>query len=408
MTLAAKIIRIFLVLLGVMVLALTLPDLYRKSFEKRSNKKLIYYSEINKDFIICEDFTDTLTHETRMIYYNPEGQQYTEREYNRLLPFLFTRKLALLGELPDSINGVKFDQQLVKTTKRGILMPVSAFTFQLNPLFESQSGKVRPQLPDDLFRINHRGIEFIDAATNLIRKDKSKLFNDALLSTGFQAPAKAIYGIPSTLKSRDDGYFIVDNRGKLFHLKMVKGQPYCRAIETDLDIHSMKCQVPGDIYAYIYDQQKQLYVLKTDYTLQKLPIRPSNGRFMLSGNCFYKSFKNTDQDSVRMYVLDSNYAPVDYYAMETDNYAKSRVAQLSQYLYPFSLMITPGYTHLIPLVHPFGKFILVNLLLTAVLAGIKCYHHRKILNLFNIIDLGIVAFTGIFGFIAVLLFPNRK
>ena len=174
MTLAAKIIRLFLVLLGVMVLAMTLPELYRKNFEKRPGKKLIYYSEISKNFMISEDFSDTLTNENHIIYYDQTGKRYTEREYNRQLPFLYTRKLALLGELPDTINGNKFDQQLIKTTKRGMLMPVSSFTFQLNPLFESESGKVRPELPDDLFRINHRGIEFLDPETNKILPEKSR------------------------------------------------------------------------------------------------------------------------------------------------------------------------------------------------------------------------------------------
>lgn len=408
MTLAAKIIRLFLVLLGVMVLAMTVPDLYRKNFEERPSKKLIYYSEINKDFIICEDFSDTLTHETDMIYYNREGKRYTEREYNRLLPFLFTRKLALMGELPDSINGIKFDQQLVKTTKRGMLMPVTSFTFQLNPLFESESGKVRPVLPDDLFRINHRGIEFIDAETNKILPEKSRLFNEALTTAGFQAPAQDIYGIPSVLKSRDDGYFIVDNRGELFHLKMVKGQPYCHHIEKTITVSSMKCQVPGDLYAYIYDDQQQLYILRTDYSIKKLPIKPGNGRFMYSANCFYKSYKNTDSDSIRMYVLDPNYDAVDYYAMETDNYAKSRVALTEQYLFPLKIMLTPGYAYLIPIFYPVHRFIWFNLFLVILLASIKYRNHRKLGNAFNILDLVLTGIFGIFGFIAVLVFPNRK
>lgn len=306
MTLTAKIIRLFLVLLGVMVLAMTLPGLYRKNFEKRPGKKLIYYSEISKNFMISEDFGDTLTNETNIIYYDQTGKRYTEREYNRLLPFLYTRKLALLGELPDSINGIPFNQQLVKTTKRGMLMPANAFTFQLNPLFESESGKVRPELPDDLFRINHRGIEFLNPETNKILPEKSHNFNEALKKAGFQSPARNIYGIPSILKSHDDGYFIVDKQGELFHLKMIKGQPYCHHIKKDIAINSMKCVVPGDLYAYIYDSQQQLYILRTDYSIKKLPIPPGNGRFMYSVNCFYKSYKNTDSDSIRLYVLDAD------------------------------------------------------------------------------------------------------
>ncbi len=67
---------------------MTLPELYRKNFEKRPGKKLIYYSEICKNFMISEDFSDTLTNENHIIYYDQTGKRYTEREYNRQLPFL--------------------------------------------------------------------------------------------------------------------------------------------------------------------------------------------------------------------------------------------------------------------------------------------------------------------------------
>ncbi len=408
MTLAAKIIRLFLVLSGVTVLAMTLPDLYRKNFEKRPSKKLIYYSEISQNFMISEEVSDPLTHEPKTIYYDQTGKRYTEREYNQQLPFLYTRKLALLGELPDSIQGIKFDRELVKTTQRGMLMPVNSFTFRLNPLFESESGKVRPELPGDLFRINHRGIEFIDPENNKILPEKSRIFNDALTAAGFQPPARDIYGIPSILKSRDDGYFMIDNQGGLFHLKMVKGRPYCRHIEKNMTVSSMKCQVPGDLYAYIYDDRQQLYILRTDYSLKKLPVRPGNGRFIYSGNCFYKSYKNTDADSVRLYVLDAGYNLHDYCALETDSYAKSRTARIEQYLFPLKIMLTPGYVHLIPLFNPPGRFIWLNLFLSVILAGIKYRNHRKPGNLFNLLDLGIVGLFGIFGFLAVLIFPNRK
>lgn len=170
----------------------------------------------------------------------------------------------------------------------------------------------------------------------------------------------------------------------------------------------MKCQVPGDLYAYIYDDQQQLYILRTDYSIKKLPIKPGNGRFMYSANCFYKSYKNTDSDSIRMYVLDPNYDAVDYYAMETDNYAKSRVALTEQYLFPLKIMLTPGYAYLIPIFYPVHRFIWFNLFLVILLAAIKYRNHRKLGNAFNILDLVLTGIFGIFGFIAVLVFPNRK
>lgn len=404
----AKIIRIFLIFSAILTLALSLPGLYRKSFETKPGKKMIYYSEISKDFIICEDFSDTLTNETDMIYYDRIGKQFSEREYMKLLPFIHTRKLSLLGELPDSVQGIKFTPDILKTTKRGMLMVADAFSFRLNPLFESASGNVRLELPDDFFRINNRGVEFLDPDANRVIPDKSKRFTDALSASGFKLPARNIYGIPSTLKSRDDGYFILDATGTLYHLLMVKGEPLCRRIETPVQVAQMKCQVPGDIYGYIYDTDNQLYILRTNYTFKKLPVPPSAGRFMLSANCFYKTFKITDSDSIRMYILDKNYDTVDYLALEADNYRKSKVAEIEQYLFPLKLMITPGYAHIIPIVYDVKHFIFLNIFLMLLLTAIKRKNHRKIRNVFNLIDILIVGVFGIFGFISVLIFPNRK
>lgn len=404
----ARIIRIFLVLLGVLALGLTLPDLYRKVMEKRPEKKWLYYSEISHEFIITEEVSDTISEQNGMIYYSPEGKQFTEAEYMQLLPFLYTRKLALMEALPDSINGLPFNRELQQSVKRGMLLAGGLFTYQLNPLFESKSGLVRPVLPDDLFRINSRGLEFIDPETNRIDQEKSRRFTTVLQSHGFQFPAGEIYGIPSVLKSRDDGYFITDREGDLYHLLMAKGEAVCRKIETAIAISHIKCTVPGDIYAYIYDTDRQLYVLFPDYTIKKLPMIPSNGRYMYSHNQFYKTFKNTDTDSTRMYVLDSNYDLVDYYAMEADHYSKSKEAFIESHLFPFRIMITPGYAHLIPLPNPFRRFIWLNLALTGILLAIKAGKRRKLGNIFNLIDLLSVLIFGIFGFISVLVFPHRK
>ena len=101
----------------------------------------------------------------------------------------------------------------------------------LYPLFESESDRVNLELPPDFFRINN-SIEFITASTNDINLEKSKLFNQVFINKGFSFPAKIIAGIPTTRKSIDEGYFIVDNTNKLFHLKMTKGQPYFEYIQT--------------------------------------------------------------------------------------------------------------------------------------------------------------------------------
>jgi hypothetical protein len=52
--------------------------------------------------------------------------------------------------------------------------------------------------------------------------------------------------------------------------------------------------------------------------------------------------------------------------------------------------------------------LLINLVLVFVLLVLKLINQRKIYSVFNVIDFLIVGMLGIFGFIGVLVFPNRK
>ena len=126
-----------------------------------------------------------------------------------------------MGIMPDSLNGVELTTDILKNVKRSMLIADRSFTYQIDPLFESEPERLGVTLPDDLFRIRKNGIEFIDCETGEIRKEKSERFEEAMRATGFEAPASGIYGIPSVIKRWDSGYFITDRNGRLFHLKMV-------------------------------------------------------------------------------------------------------------------------------------------------------------------------------------------
>lgn len=403
----AKIVRVLLVFTTILVLGFYLPDLYRNRFEKRSYKRLLYYSEVSQDFVFAEEIYDSLRQDVRMVYRDRAGNPLSENEYARLLPFNNTRKLKLLGMMPDSVMGEPLIQEVLRSVRRLMLIGDKGFEYPLAPLFESQPGHPGVDLPEDLFRIGKRGIEFLHTTTNRIDTAKSRRFNEALTRAGFRAPARDIYGIPSTIKSRDDGYFVVDASGKLFHLLMVHGEPRVRAIDNDFEIKQIKCHVPGEIYCHIFTPENELYVLLTDYTLHKLPIGPNNGRFMLTYNRYFRSYKNLERDSSVMYVLDRDFAPVDRCAQAVPNYRNSPEADFEARLFPFRIMMTPGVTHLIPVPNPVGKFWLTNLCCVVVLAAIRLWRRARLYSPFQLIDLGMTAVFGIYGLIASLLFPNR-
>ena len=71
------------------------------------------------------------------------------------------------------------------------------------------SGRVDLSMPDDVFRVTSKGLEFIGMKTNTIDTDKSQLFTEAMVKKGFKFPCPG--GNPTTRKEYDEGYLILDN-----------------------------------------------------------------------------------------------------------------------------------------------------------------------------------------------------
>lgn len=154
----AKIVRVLLVFTAILILGFYLPDLFRSRFEKRAGKRLLYYSEVKRDFVFSEEVYDSLRQANRMVYYDRSGNPLTENEYARLLPFDNARKLKMLGMMPDSLMGEPLTQEVLRSVRRVMLIGDRGFDFALAPLFESCPGHPGVDLPHDLFRIGRRGI----------------------------------------------------------------------------------------------------------------------------------------------------------------------------------------------------------------------------------------------------------
>ncbi len=146
---------------------------------------------------------------------------------------MYTRQLLISKTMPDSINGIELDMHLININNSTFrLRPVDTDSPKpgLYPLFESQSGRANLELPNDFFRITWR-MEFVDAETNRVLEDKSRIFRQCFYKRGFQFPAKSSNGLPTTRKSCDEGYLVVDAANQLFHIKMKKGEPFVKKVD---------------------------------------------------------------------------------------------------------------------------------------------------------------------------------
>ena len=88
------------------------------------------------------------------------------------------------GTLPDSLEGYALDVKLLRSKQvmyRYKPTDVYAPQPKMGVLMEAMPKKGSLALPGDYFRWGEEGMLFVDAETNAVNQEKSKLFTDELL-----------------------------------------------------------------------------------------------------------------------------------------------------------------------------------------------------------------------------------
>ena len=143
------------------------------------------------------------------------GNIYSEAAFDSILPMFYFRQLMSDERFPDTIKGIAVTPKMVQTENfnfRSVPSDINAPSIGLYPLMESMSGRVDLKMPDDVFRITSKGIEFIDMASNSVKEDKSLQFTEAMTKKEFRFPATEIVGNPTVKKEYDEGYLLLDGR----------------------------------------------------------------------------------------------------------------------------------------------------------------------------------------------------
>ena len=129
-------------------------------------------------------------------------------------------------------------------------------------------------MPSDAFRLSDGGIEFIDMASNRIDTAKSRRFTQTMLRKGVHFPVGEVSGNPTARKEYDEGYVLLDADRRLFHLKMVQGRPYVRAVELPEGVrprHLFITEFRGrQTLALLTDDAHRLYAV----TMPGYAVRP--------------------------------------------------------------------------------------------------------------------------------------
>lgn len=406
-----KLSRYILVIVAILTASIVLPALYWMAFENPIKVPFVHYSCMIDDFTIFNAEKDART--------DKKGNTYTRAEYEMLLPLMYTRQLMIDENLPDTILGTPTDMHtLTKARSFSRIRPVDfqAPVPELYPLFESESGRASLEFPEDFFRINWR-MEFINANTNTIDEEKSRMFSAALYQKGFEFPAKSISGIPTTRKSCDEGYLIIDTDEQLFHVKLIKGSPFIKRVDIPkgLKFKHISCTDFKDklYYAYLIAKDNSIYILtQDDYKLVRWPIEDylaEEHQLKIQGDYFNYNITLLSDHAQKSYALDKDFNILDTYEYNWLPKEEQIVGKISASLFPFEFSLNNPNTRFIKLYPTMPKgyiWIIVNVLFLGLQLSLIKKRQTKMIK--QILDLILVATTGIFGFIAVNAFPNKE
>lgn len=404
-----RISKIILYFTVTVLLAWLLPWCYSFVASSPGRTPFTLYSTVTGEFALLE------SNEHGTVRRDANGRGFTDAEFDSILPFFYYRQLVSDERFPDTIQGVAITPRMVQNENfmfRSSPRSLNATRAEVYPLLESMSGRVDLQMPEDVFRIDRNGMTFIDCKTNMATADKSEAFTAMLRKKDFVFPAGIIAGNPTTRKEYDEGFFVTDSAGKLFHLKQTKGRPFVRAVPLPAGVELAQIFVTEfrgrRSLAFLTDQEGKFYVLRAgSYELAPVNIPAldlTRQGLTIVGNPFDWTIQVSDPEgAVHLYAVDA----ADFSRIKELNYPAPLpgvAEKVAKYIFPFQLSFTSGLDmEVFPRITDLSVWALV---LGIVLAVMLCLWRRKS-PLRMVPQCLFVVFFGLYAFVGLLLFPER-
>ncbi|MBM6865485.1 DUF4857 domain-containing protein [Bacteroides caecigallinarum] len=408
-----NIIYVIILVLTTILTSWSIPALVKKMVYESDGYPLMYYSSRLKELCII-DFR-----EMKDAFRDVKGNIYPRSQYDSLLPLMNYRQLAMNGNLPDSLEGHAMDVKVLRSKQVVYrFRPSDVYSPQPNMgvLLEAMPKRGSLSLPGDYFRMDDSEMVFVDSETNSVNHAKSKIFTGELKKKGFEFPAKAFWGNPTVRKPYEEGYFCLDNKGDLFHVKMVNGRPFVKNTGVSKQV-SVKWFVMREVsdkrfYGYLFGQNGEFGIIESNedggYRFVKMDVRPvdiAKDDITIMGNMLYWTVRIYNSEAMDCYGLKaSTLESLSTYHQEKGAGTWDKVADV---IFPIILSpVSPdkGYVGFYVL-----HFSALAWGVSVVLALLVFVFMRKRLVLYkNLIVTVVVVLTGIPGVIALLLLPGNR
>ena len=414
--------RLVLFAIGTLLLSHYLPEAYHLLVaSKRARAPIIFYSCVRQEFLFYR------YNEHGMAMVDERGTNYERADFEQLLPLDNYLQLLRDDRLPGEIAGVPLTPEKIRRERINLrVRPETMDTpmVPLYPLLEAENGRVKLEMPDDFMRIHHQ-VEFVLAASNAVDVAKSAKFTHAVVAAGFAFPPKLIAANATTLKPYDEGYFLVDQAGATYQLRMVRGEPDLKKISEvvpaaakaqweslnpkyiqvqELETHEIRCfLVGGDNRPYL--------VVGNDYRLIPLPVEdyePSRDNLTIRGDLLNRLITMAREDSLQAVALNRDYTVVRRHHETLPALKDTTAGQLRPVIFPFITNFEADSTNYYGLFFEWGKPLALVVNGVLLLLSLAWLAFRKQLVLRRIPDLAAVAVGGIFGVLLLLLLPRPE
>lgn len=414
--------RYLLIIVSVMMMALYIPQITELALGERSLKTHLFYSPVSEKFIWRDkaenpDQTMEEKHHAQFSLMDEDGKKYTRQEFEKQLPFIYYKNMELWGLLPLKLHGQEFDKETIRRERRVIeLTPTQIITNapadEIYPLMESQPDVARLVFPEERFRIGER-MEFVNADTNSVDENMSQEYTKALAQAGFVFPGRFAGGKSTILKPFDEGVFLGDAEGTIYHVKRIKGEPSVvkTPIQASSGVRYIKVSENSskDFYGLLLSNSSELFLLTYGYNLIPIPMPGYDADrmdFKLIMNPLFLTATYSDDRVIHASVMDTDYKLIRSYEHIMSGTKPSAGRLIASNLLPFTVSLkNPDSGYLSFRFRPGAQASAMATAAAMVFYFALLYRKRRLRTALT--DAFIVALTGLYGLAAVMLIPHE-
>lgn len=231
-------------------------------------------------------------------------------------------------------------------------------------------------------------------------------------------PVRAALGRVSILKPFDAGWFLIADDGALFQLRRVDDRPAVSRVSLPEGLAVRHIKVAEnrrhEVLGLLLADDDRPFLLGDGEEPELIPLAlpgyaPERMELEILFDPLYRTAVYSDEKRIQAVVMDRDHAVLDRYA-RTMAMAEPRLAdRVFEALAPFHLTLrepTRRYLALTPAWHPVWSSVLGSA--AAVLLATAFLRQRGLVPRHAAGDLALVALTGLYGLVALLLLPPAR